>query len=222
MGPCAGGQQWAYPAWPEGSEWIQSALTWLLQCHSTKKSLNLPFLQKLPPYRTESFLRTMYKDERNCCLLIRPEITFVQKYFDQGKDFEMSCSNDSAEENFLRLFFLIPPLFPRKPDLLPLHSRGRGRTAVYSTHSVPSTSKAGEFSACLLYISQHLFHLHKNLPSLSSFLSVLLGSFALVFIIPSPSLWRSPFCVSSNQPAPATEELRINCIAMRLLQSTAA
>lgn len=190
------------------------------QCHSTKKSLNLPFLQKLLPYRNESFLRTMYKDERNCCLLILPEMTLVQKYFDQGKDFEMSCSNDSAEENFLRLFFLIPSLFPQKPNLLPLHSRGS--TAVYSTHSVPSTSKAGEFSACLLYISQHLFHLHKNLPSLSSFLSVLLGSFALVFIIPSPSLWRSPFCVSSDKPAPATEELRINCIAMRLLQSTAA
>lgn len=190
------------------------------QCHSTKKSLNLPFLQKLLPYRNESFLRTMYKDERNCCLLILPEMTLVQKYFDQGKDFEMSCSNDSAEENFLRLFFLIPSLFPQKPNLLPLHSRGS--TAVYSTHSVPSTSKAGEFSACLLYISQHLFHLHKNLPSLSSFLSVLLGSFALVFIIPSPSLWRSRFCVSSDKPAPATEELRINCIAMRLLQSTAA
>lgn len=190
------------------------------QCHSTKKSLNLPFLQKLLPYRNESFLRTMYKDERNCCLLILPEMTLVQKYFDQGKDFEMSCSNDSAEENFLRLFFLIPSLFPQKPNLLPLHSRGS--TAVYSTHSVPSTSKAGEFSACLLYISQHLFHLHKNLPSLSYFLSVLLGSFALVFIIPSPSLWRSPFCVSSDKPAPATEELRINCIAMRLLQSTAA
>lgn len=218
---CAGGQQWSYPTWPEGSEWVQSALTILLQSHSTKKSLNLPFLQKLPPYRTESFVRMMYKDERNCCLLILPEMTLVLKYLDQGKDFEISCSNASAEENLLRLFFIIP-LFPQKPNLLPLHSRGRGSTALYSTHSVPSTSKAGEFSACLLHISQHLFRSHKNLPLLSSFLSVLLGSFALVFIIPSPSLWRSPFCVSSDKPAPATEELRINCIAKRLLQSTAA
>lgn len=174
--PHADGLQWTYH-W-DLPEWGKRAVTQQLQCHTTKKSLKLrlPCVQKLPFYRTKSCAMIMCKDGRNCYLLTLTEM--ILKWV------------VSMQEDLLRLFFIVY-LFPLNRFLL--CSKGRWSTVVeYSICSFPSTSKAGEFLACPLHISQHLLPLHNNLPYSSTFLFDPFGRFALLFIIfPSPFIWNS-------------------------------
>lgn len=86
--PCAEGLQRAYPMRPTsmGIERGYSAAL-MPQCKKKKPlKFHLPFVQKLPSYRTDLivFVKIMYWGKRNC-LLILTEMTLVFKYPEQRK-----------------------------------------------------------------------------------------------------------------------------------------
>lgn len=71
--PRADSLQWTYPMRPT-SKGPESCSNATVQKKSPKR--HLPFVQKLPSYRTNlsSFAKIMYRDKKNCCLLILTEM----------------------------------------------------------------------------------------------------------------------------------------------------